>query len=51
MTLAAIQEAIKHLPKEERRKLAGWFEGVEEVAWDEEVTNHRLEGGGCSNGL
>jgi hypothetical protein len=27
MTLEAIQEAIKHLPKEERRKLAGWFEG------------------------
>jgi len=37
MTLAAIREAIKHLPKEERRRLAGWFEGMEEAAWDEEI--------------
>jgi len=29
MTLAAIREAIKHLPKEERRRLAGWVEGME----------------------
>jgi len=31
MTLEAIQEAIKHLSEEERRKLAGWFESMEEA--------------------
>jgi hypothetical protein len=35
--LEAIKEAIKHLPEEERRKLAGWFEGMEEAASDEDV--------------
>ena len=37
MTLEAIKEAIQHLPEAERRKLAGWFEGMEEAAWDEEL--------------
>jgi hypothetical protein len=32
LTLETIKEAIKHLPEEERRKLAGWFEGLEEAA-------------------
>jgi hypothetical protein len=32
MTLEAIKEAIQHLPEAERRKLAGWFEGMEEAA-------------------
>jgi hypothetical protein len=45
MTLDAIQEAIKHLPKEERRKLAGWLEGMEEAAWDEEIKRHFASGG------
>jgi hypothetical protein len=37
VTLQAIKEAIKHLPEEERREFAGWFEGTEEAAWDEEI--------------
>ena len=37
MTLEAIKEAIKHLPEQERWKLAGWFEEMEEAAWDEEM--------------
>jgi hypothetical protein len=32
MALETIKEAIKHLPEEERRKLAGWFEGLEEAS-------------------
>jgi hypothetical protein len=45
MTLEAIQEAIKHLSEEERRKLAGWFEGMEEAAWDEELKRDFAPGG------
>lgn len=45
MTLEAIQEAIKHLPEEERRKLAGWFERLEEAAWDEELKQDFAPGG------
>jgi hypothetical protein len=30
-------EAIKHLPEQERWKLAGWFEEMEEAAWDEDI--------------
>ena len=37
MTLKAIKEAIQHLPEEERRQLAGWFERLEEAVWDEEI--------------
>ncbi len=37
MTLQAIKEAIEHLPHEERRKLAGWFEGIEQQAWETEL--------------
>ena len=37
MTLEAIKKALSHLPKKERRQLAGWFEGMEEAAWDEEI--------------
>jgi hypothetical protein len=45
LTLEAIQEAIKHLPEEERRKLAGWFEGMEEAAWDEDLKRDFAPGG------
>ncbi|MGA2878496.1 MAG: hypothetical protein ABSG13_06065 [Bryobacteraceae bacterium] len=45
MTLEAIKEAINHLPEEERRKLAGWFEGMEEAAWDEEMKRDFASGG------
>jgi hypothetical protein len=45
MTLEAIQEAIKHLSEEERRKLAGWFESMEEAAWDEELRRDFAPGG------
>jgi len=44
MTLEAIKEAITHLPEEERRKLAGWFKGME-VAWDEEMKRDFAPGG------
>jgi hypothetical protein len=45
MTIEAIKEAIQHLPVEERRKLAGWFEGMEEAAWDEELKRDFAPGG------
>ena len=45
MTLESIKEAIKHLPDEERRELAGWFEGMEEAAWDEEIERDFALGG------
>ena len=45
MTLQAIKEAITHLPEEERRELAGWFEGMEEAAWDEELERDFASGG------
>lgn len=45
MTLRAIKEAIEHLPQEERRKLAGWFEGMEEAAWDEDLKRDFSPGG------
>jgi hypothetical protein len=44
MTLETIKEAIK-LPEEERRKLAGWFQGMEEAAWDEELKRDFAPGG------
>jgi hypothetical protein len=45
MTLEAIKEAIQHLPEEERRELAGWFDAMEEVAWDEEMKRDLAPGG------
>ncbi|MBV9771372.1 MAG: hypothetical protein JOZ32_17510 [Bryobacterales bacterium] len=45
MTLETIKKAIKHLPLEERRKLAGWFEGMEEAAWDEDLKRDFAPGG------
>jgi hypothetical protein len=45
MTLEAIKEAIPHLPEEEGRKLDGWFEGMEEAAWDEDLKRDSAPGG------
>jgi hypothetical protein len=45
MTLEAIQEAIQHLSEEERRKLVGWFERMEEAALDEELKRDFGPGG------
>jgi hypothetical protein len=45
MTLEAIKEAIKHLPEQERWKLAGWFEEMEEAAWDEDIKRDFAPGG------
>jgi hypothetical protein len=45
MTLDAIKEAIQYLPEEERRKLAGWFKKMEELAWDEDLGRHFSPGG------
>ena len=45
MTLQAIKEAIEHLPDEERRKLAGWFEGIEEQTWEAELKRDFAPGG------
>ena len=45
MTLHAIKEAIQHLSKDERRKLADWFEGMEEAAWDAQIERDFSAGG------
>jgi hypothetical protein len=45
MTLDAIKDAIQHLPEEERRQLAGWFDAMEEAAWDEEIERDFAPGG------
>jgi len=45
MTLESLKEAIKHLSDEERRELAGWFEGMEEAAWDQEIERDFAPGG------
>jgi hypothetical protein len=37
MTLEAIKAAIEELPQLERRKLADWFEELEEQAWDKQI--------------
>ena len=45
MTLDAIKEAIKHLPEQERWKLVGWFEEMEEAAWDADIKSDFAVGG------
>jgi hypothetical protein len=45
MTVDAIKEAIQHLPEQERWKLAGWFDAMEETAWDEEMKRDFAPGG------
>jgi hypothetical protein len=46
MTLQAVKEAIKDLPEEERRNLAGWLEAMEEAAWDEDLKRDFASGKG-----
>jgi hypothetical protein len=45
VTLEAIKEAIKHLPEDERRELVGWFDAMEEAAWDEQMKRDFAPGG------
>ncbi len=45
MTLDAIKEAIQHLPEGERRQLAGWFDRMEEAAWDQDIQRDFAPGG------
>jgi hypothetical protein len=45
MTLQAIKEAIEHLPEDERRKLANWFEGMEDAVWDDQIERDFSSGG------
>lgn len=46
MTLDAIKEAIEHLPENQRRQLANWFERMEESAWDQQFDNFAAGGNG-----
>ena len=45
MTLETIQDAIKHLPDEERRKLVCWFDEMEETAWNADLKRDFSPGG------
>ena len=45
MTLQATKEAIEHLPADERRELADWFERMEDVAWDDQIARDFSAGG------
>ena len=45
MTVEAIKAAIEELTELERRKLADWFEELEEQAWDAEMEADISPGG------
>jgi hypothetical protein len=45
MTVEAIKAAIEQLTEPERRKLADWFEQLEEQAWDAEMEQDLSSGG------
>jgi len=45
MTVEAIKAAIEELTEPERRKLANWFEELEEQAWDAEMERDLSPGG------
>jgi len=45
MTVEAIKAAIEQLAEPERRKLADWFEQLEEEAWDAEMEQGSSPGG------
>jgi len=45
MTVEAIKAAIEQLTEPERRKLAAWFEELEEQAWDAEMERDFSPGG------
>jgi hypothetical protein len=45
MTVDEIKEAIQQLAESDRKKLAHWFEEVEEAAWDAEMVRDFSPGG------
>jgi hypothetical protein len=45
MTVEAIKAAIAELTEPERRKLADWFDELEEEAWDAEMERDFSPGG------
>jgi len=45
MTVEAIKAAIEELTESERRELAGWFDQLEEAAWDAEMEKDLAPGG------
>lgn len=45
MTLDAIKEAIEHLPEQDRRLLAEWFDHLEQAAWDDQIERDFAVGG------
>jgi hypothetical protein len=45
MTVDAIKDAIAHLPEQERKQLADWFEEMEEQAWDRQMEQDPAPGG------
>jgi hypothetical protein len=45
MTVEAIKAAIEQLTEPERRKLADWFEELEEQAWDAQMEQDLSAGG------
>jgi hypothetical protein len=45
VTVEAIKAAIRELPEPERRKLADWFEELEEQAWDKQIEQDFSPGG------
>jgi hypothetical protein len=45
MTVEEIRAAIEQLSEPERRKLANWFEELEEVSWDDEMARDFSPGG------
>jgi hypothetical protein len=45
MDVEAIKAAIEELTEPERRKLADWFTGLEERAWDAEMQRDFSPGG------
>jgi hypothetical protein len=45
MTVDAIKDAIAHLPEQERKQLADWFEEMEEQAWDQQMARDFAPGG------
>ena len=45
MTVEVIQAAIEQLSEADRRKLADWFEEMEEQAWDQQIEQDFSPGG------
>ena len=45
MTVEGIQAAIEQLSEADRRKLADWFEEMEEQAWDQQIEQDFSPGG------